>query len=62
MLAAAAPPVAIAMAAKKLKESMEEGARATVQSLGQVATKVAQLDTTVFAEGFEKAADQAGNS
>lgn len=60
MLAAAAPPVAIAMAAKKLKESLEEGARATVQSLGQVATKVAQLDTTVFAEGFEKAADQAG--
>jgi hypothetical protein len=48
------------MAAKKLKEMMEESARATVQSIGQVATRVAQLDTSVFAEGFGKAADQAG--
>lgn len=39
---------------------MEESARATVASIGQVATRVAQLDTSVFAEGFEKAADQAG--
>ncbi len=58
--AAAAPPLAIALAAKKLKEMVEESARATVQSLGQVATRVARLDPSVFAEGFESAADQAG--
>lgn len=59
-MAAAAPPIAIAMAAKKLKEDIEEGVRGAVQAVGQFATRVAQLDTTVFTEPLEKVAEKTG--
>ena len=48
------------MAAKKLKEDIEEGVRGAVQAVGQFATRVAQLDTTVFTEPLEKVAEKTG--